>query len=64
MKVWEDTLIQPAVTFVNVPFPCLPVEAFSCNFSDPKTKPASNTFLMLEKARSTGASPEAKVSLC
>lgn len=63
-KAWEDALTRPAVTFVNVPFPCLSMEAFSCDFSDPKTKPARNTCLRLEKARSAGAYPEAKVILC
>lgn len=28
MRVWDDALTWPAVTPVNVPFPCLPVEAF------------------------------------
>ena len=64
-KVWEDALTRPAVTFVNVPFPYLPVEAFSCDFSDPNTKPGRrNTCLRLEKARSAGAYPEAKAILC
>ena len=64
-KVWEDALTRPAVTFVNVPFPYLPVEAFSCDFSDPKTKPGRRTTcLRLEKARSAGAYPEAKAILC
>lgn len=55
MKVWEDALTRPAVTLVNVPFPCLPVEAFRR-----KTKPASNTFLRLEIASGAAAYPEAK----